>query len=70
LKKLACFSPWDHKESDTTGQLKNNQSGQTGFPDGSAVKNAPAQWAAQWAQSLGREDLREKEMATHSSILA
>ena len=23
-----------------------------------------------WAQSLGREDLLEKEMATHSSILA
>ena len=23
-----------------------------------------------WAQSLGQEDLLEKEMATHSSILA
>jgi len=23
-----------------------------------------------WVQALGREDLREKEMATHSSILA
>ena len=23
-----------------------------------------------WVQSLGREDLLEKEMATHSSILA
>ena len=23
-----------------------------------------------WVQSLGQEDLREKEMATHSSILA
>ena len=41
LKKLACFSPWDHKESDTTGQLK-NKLGPTGFLDGSVVKNAPA----------------------------
>ena len=23
-----------------------------------------------WVQSLGQEDLREKEMATHSSVLA
>ena len=35
------------------------------------VKNPPAKqetWA--WVQSLGREDPLEKEMATHSSILA
>ena len=24
---LACCSPWDHKESDTTEQLNNNNSG-------------------------------------------
>ena len=30
------------------------------------VKNLPAMWE----QSLGREDPLEKEMATHSSILA
>ena len=33
------------------------------------VKNLPATQEA-WVQSLGQEDLLEKEMATHSSILA
>ena len=40
-----------------------------GFPSGSAVKNPPAMQET-WIQSLGREDPLEKEMATHSSILA
>ena len=33
------------------------------------VKNVPAMQET-WLQSLGREDLLEKGMATHSSILA
>ena len=33
------------------------------------VKNLPAMQEA-WVQSLGQEDPLEKEMATHSSILA
>ena len=33
------------------------------------VKNLPAMWETQ-VQSLGREDNLEKEVATHSSILA
>ena len=33
------------------------------------VKYLPAMWET-WVQSLGGEDLLEKEMATHSSILA
>ena len=33
------------------------------------VKNLPAMLET-WVQSLGREDLLEKGMATHSSILA
>ena len=33
------------------------------------VKRLPIMWET-WVQSLGREDLMEKEMATHSSILA
>ena len=33
------------------------------------VKSLPAMWET-WVQSLGWEDLLEKEMATHSSILA
>ena len=33
------------------------------------LKCLPAMWEI-WVQSLGREDPLEKEMATHSSILA
>ena len=33
------------------------------------VKNPPAKQET-WVQSLGREDTLEKEMATHSSIIA
>ena len=33
------------------------------------VKSLPAMWKT-WVQSLGRENLLEKEMATHSNILA
>ena len=33
------------------------------------VQNLPAMWET-WVRSLAREDLLEKEMATHSSILA
>ena len=40
-----------------------------GFPSGSAVKNLPAN-AETLVPSLGLEDPLEKEMATHSSILA
>ena len=33
------------------------------------VKRLPIMWET-WVQSLGQEDLLDKEMATHSSILA
>ena len=33
------------------------------------LKRLPTMWET-WVQSLGREDLLEKEMATHSSTLA
>ena len=33
------------------------------------LKRLPAMWET-WVQSLGREDPLEKDMATHSSILA
>ena len=33
------------------------------------VKHIPTMWET-WVQSLGQEDLLEKEMVTHSSILA
>ena len=43
-----------------------------GFPSGSVVKNLPANArdTRDVVQSLGWEDPLEKEMATHSSILA
>ena len=40
-----------------------------GGSGGSAVKNPPAK-QERWVRSLGQEDPLEKEMATHSSILA
>ena len=40
-----------------------------GFPGGSVVKSLPAKQET-WVPSLDREDPLEKEMATHSSILA
>ena len=40
-----------------------------GFPGGSVIESPPAMQEMQ-VQSLGREDALEKEMATHSSILA
>ena len=40
-----------------------------GFSGGSVVKNPPA-IQEMWIQSLGQEHPLEKEMATHSSILA
>ena len=40
-----------------------------GFPGGLVVKNLPAKQET-WVRSLGRQDPLEKEMATHSSILA
>ena len=50
-------------------ELYLNKTAVGGFPDGSAVKNLPAMQETQ-IQSLGREDLLEKEIATHSNILA
>ena len=43
-----------------------------GFPSSLVVKNPPAMQVMQemWIQSLGQEDPLEKEMATHSTILA
>ena len=40
-----------------------------GFPGGSVVKNPPAIQEVR-VRSLGQKDSLEKEMATHSSILA
>ena len=39
------------------------------FPGGSDGRESASVWET-WVQSLGQEDPLEKEMATHSSILA
>ena len=41
-----------------------------GFPSGSVVKNLPVKQVTIPVQSLDQEGPLEKEMATHSSILA
>ena len=41
----------------------------SGFPSDSVVKNLPAM-QAMWVLSPGQEDPLEKEVATHSSIIA
>ena len=46
-----------------------NQSICLGFSGGSVVKNPPTE-QKMWVWSLGQEDPLEKEMATHSRILA
>ena len=40
-----------------------------GLPGSSVVKNLPIMQET-WVRSLGQEELLEKEMSTHSSILA
>ena len=40
-----------------------------GFPGGSVVKNPPGM-QEMWVRSLSKEDPLQKEMATHSSIVA
>ena len=40
-----------------------------GLPGGAEVKASAAMWET-WVRSLGQVDPLEKEMATHSSILA
>ena len=56
-------------QKDMMGPLTGAVTRKMGFLSGSAVKNLPATQETQ-VQSLGQEDPLEKEMATHSSILA
>ena len=59
-KSLVGYSPWGHKELDTTKQLTLLAK---------TVKNLPAMRET-WVRSLGWEDSLEEGMAIHSSILA
>ena len=64
------YSPRGCKESDTTERLHFHfKSIQQVFPVAQMVKNLPVAQEI-WVQCLGREGPLEKEMATHSSILA
>ena len=68
-RSLAGYSPWGHKESDTTEILILTSHKEPWFPGGSNGKESACN-AGNSVQSLGREDALEKGMATHSSILA
>ena len=51
-------------------KLKSSKIIDWSFPSASGVKNLPAMYEERQVQPLGREDLLEEELATHSSILA
>ena len=69
-RSLEGYSPWGHKESDTTEQLSTHfASIWGGFPGGSDGKQSTAMQETS-LRSLGWQDPLEKEMATQSSILA
>ena len=61
------YSPWGCKELDTTEHLTGTHTHDNLVAQ--IVKSLPAMWETR-VQSLGGEDPLEKEMATHSSILA
>ena len=73
-RSLVDYSPWGHKELDTTERLHFHflSPKVRGFPVGLAVKNWPAMQETPETQvrSLGQEDPLEEGMATHSNILA
>jgi len=74
-RSLAGYSPWDHKKSETIYQLKNKNKVIIfiiGLPQWLSGKESAAMQELQemWGQSLSWEDPLEKEMATHSSVLA
>ena len=68
-RSLIGYSPWGCKESDTTEWLHTHTHTHTHTQVVQMVKKPPAMQET-WVRSLGWEDLLEKEMATHSSILA
>ena len=80
---LACYNPWDRRvRHDWAAEWQQcptirdkwsnyNPSIQTkGSPGGSVVKSMPAKQEVPSNWSLGQEDPLEKEMASHSTILA
>ena len=70
-KSLVGYNPWGRKESDTTERLHFHFLSTLIRASlvAQSVKHLPARRET-WVRSLGGEDPLEKEMATHSSILA
>ena len=62
------YSPLGHKESDTNERLSLFLVAQL-VKNPPAVQETPVQFLS-WVDLLGHEEPLEKEMATHSSILA
>ena len=60
-RSLAGYSPWSHKSRTQLNDYTTLVA--------QMVKRLPTMQET-WVQSLGWEDLLEKEMATHSSVLA
>ena len=72
---LACSSPWDGKESDTTERLNNNKMyiyshHFWAFPKAQMVKNLPVQCRRPGFDPWVGEISWRREWATHSRILA
>ena len=74
---LLCYTPWDHKASDTTDWLKNknvwiyNYTSMSTYRSSlmaQSVKNSPAMWET-WAWSLDWGDPLEEGMAIQFNIL-
>ena len=73
---MVGYSSWGRKKSDMAERLHFTSRAlptteqQRHLPSSSkeTVKHLPTMWET-WVQSLGWEDLLEKEMATHFSIL-
>ena len=68
-RSLEGYSPWSHKESDTTEQFSTHVCKVWSSLVAQMVKCLPATRKT-WVRPLGWEDPLEKEMATHSSTLA
>ena len=68
---LVYCSPWDSKQSDMTSQLNDNKAYIWASQVALVVKNPPASAGdiRDTTASLGWEDLLEKGITTHSSIL-
>ena len=65
----ALYSQQKQDQELTVAQIMTSFKRSRGFPGLQRLKRLPAMWET-WVRSLGREDPLEKEMATHSSVLA